>query len=89
MNNLTDQIHSLGLKAGIVRHFETRNEQSAHIFDSTATLVGSLASFTQVPSRTKLGLWQNNKLLAVYLLIVNLRDVKLFQDWGFDYLKYT
>jgi alpha-galactosidase len=30
MNNLTDQIHSLGMKAGIVRHFEIRNEQSAH-----------------------------------------------------------
>ncbi|KAI0716313.1 glycoside hydrolase family 27 protein [Earliella scabrosa] len=53
MNNLTDQIHALGMKAGIY---------SASGWFTCAFYPGS---------------FQNEY-----------RDAKLFQDWGFDYLKF-
>jgi len=53
MNFLTDQIHSLGMKAGI--------------YSDSGWFTCQLYA----------GSFHNEA-----------RDVKLFQDWGFDYLKY-
>lgn len=54
------------------------------------TPVGSLASSTPVPSRTKLGSYIHNIMqlgVRINYPLLRLRDVKLFQDWGFEYLK--
>lgn len=50
MNSLTDKIHGLGMKAGIVSSSNTRLKGYADRFYSIATLGGSRAS--SIPVRT-------------------------------------
>jgi hypothetical protein len=87
MNHLTDQIHSLGMKAGIVRRFEVRNEKPTH--SSTVQrlrLVHLPALSGFLPERSQV--CGKLQIIFTHLLIEPLRDVRMFQEWGFDYLKY-
>ena len=82
MQALVDEIHALGLKAGI---YSTPWVESYghHIGGSAMNPEGTF-------ERTKENIARNKKLLPYAIGTYHFwdRDVKQWADWGFDYLKY-
>lgn len=89
MRKVTDEIHSLGLKAGIVS--KARSQRHPRLVDSlgsTAILVGLLANSIRGPTAMRKGAAFRLYESAWPDCVPSPRDAKLFQEeWGFDLLK--
>jgi alpha-galactosidase len=97
MNHLTDQIHAFGMKAGIVRPIS--------LFLPTSPPFTHTHAYIHIRQYSDSGWFTCQLYPGSYLNEARsvhpffryegcllgwwCRDVKLFRDWGFDYLKYA